>query len=244
MKTTISAGISHCRLPDKGLDKVKFLDRWGASIAGAIMIAMLLTVISGFEPARTMFCKAGEICLREWMSASSGWAAAIAAFVTLFALRRQIAAQERQIDHQLGNIEPDIYVRCTVGEDHSPVAQVTISNRNRRPLSVHYIEAATPTNRIKLFPHFVTIDGNDRFQDAFGLPGAVSNCLLPGKEDGKGASIAVLTCFFEPDGNPDSVDESGLARYHTKVFCHGRLHGDKVAPCVLIAEVELVMLSL
>lgn len=223
---------------------MKFLESWGALVAGAIMIAILLTVISGFEPARTMFCKADEVCLREWLSATSGWAAAVAAFVTLFALRRQIAAQERQIDHQLGNVEPDIYVRCTVGEDRSPVAKVTIINRNRRPFSIHYLEAYTISNRIKLFPHLLQIDRSDRFQDAIGLPGAVTNCLLPGKEDGKGASTAVITCFFEPESGPDSVDESGLARYQAKVFCHGRLHGDKVAPCVLIAEVELVMLSL
>ncbi|TAY80993.1 hypothetical protein [Rhizobium ruizarguesonis] len=223
---------------------MKFFDSWGAPIAGAIMIAVLLIVISGFEPARTMFCNANEVCLREWVSATSGWAAAVAAFVTLFALRRQIAAQERQVDHQLGNVEPDIYARCTVGEDYAPVAQVTIINRNRRPFSIHYLEAYTTTNRIKLFPQFLKINGSDRFLDTVGLPGAVSNCLLPGKDDGKAASTAVLTCSFEPDGGPDSVDESGLARYHTKVFCHGRLHGDKVAPCMLIAEVELVMLSL
>ncbi|NNG74288.1 hypothetical protein HLI18_31380 [Rhizobium laguerreae] len=208
------------------------------------MIVIPLIVISGFQPTRAMLCKADEVCLREWMSATSRWAAAFAAFVTLFALRRQIAAQESQIDHQLGNVEPDMYVRCTVGEDHSPVAQITITNRNRRPFSVHYLEVYTTTNRIKLFPHLLQIDGSDRFQDAFGRPGAVTNCFLPGKEDGKGASTAIITCFFEPESEPDSVDESGLARYQAKILCHGRLHGDKVPPCVLIAEVELVMLSL
>ncbi|WSH65629.1 hypothetical protein U8Q05_03650 [Rhizobium ruizarguesonis] len=223
---------------------MKFLESWGVPVAGAIMIVILLAVISGFEPARTMFCKADEICLREWMSATSGWVAAVAAFVTLFALRRQITAQERQIDHQLGNIEPAMYVRCTVGEDHSPVAQVMVTNRNRRPFSIHYLEAYTPTSRIKLFPRFLKIDGSDRFQDAFGLPGVVTNCLLPGKQDGKGEFTAEITCRFEPEGNADSVDDSGLARYSAKVFCHGRLHGEKVAPCVLIAEIELVMLSL
>jgi hypothetical protein len=229
--------------PEKKVSKVKLLERWGALVAGAIMIAMLLTVISGFEPARTMFCKADEVCLREWLSATSGWAAAVAAFVTLFALMRQIAAQERQIDHQLGNVEPDIYVRCTVGEDRSPVAKVTIINRNRRPFSIHYLEAYT-ADRIKLFPHSVKIDERDRYHDAFGHVGMVTNCLLPGKEDGRAASTAVITCFFEPEGDPNSVDDSGLARYYTKVFCHGQLHGEKVVPCVLIAEVELVMLSL
>ncbi len=222
---------------------MKFLENWGAPVAGAIMIVILLVVISGFEPAQATFCKANEICLREWMSATSGWAAAVAAFVTLFALRRQIAAQEKQIDHQLGNVEPDMYVRCTVGEDNSPVVQVSILNRNRRPFSVHYIEGSTSNYRIKLFPHHVEIDERDRNQDAFGLPGAVLNCLLPGKQDGRAASVAVITCFFEPEGDPDAIDESGLARYHTTVFCHGRLHGDRAAQCILTAEVELVMLS-
>ena len=222
---------------------MKFSDNWGAPVAGVIMIVVLLIVISGFEPARTMFCKADEACLREWMSATSGWAAAVAAFVTLFALRRQIAAQEKQIDHQLGNVEPDIYVRCTVGEDLSPVAQVTIINRNRRPFHINYLEAYTSTNRIKLFPHSLKIDGSDRLHEAFGLPGTV-HCLLPGKADGKVASAAVIMCFFEPEGEPDSVDDSGLARYHAKVFCHGRLQGEKAAPCTLMAEAELVMLSL
>ncbi|EJC74372.1 hypothetical protein Rleg10DRAFT_2851 [Rhizobium leguminosarum bv. trifolii WSM2012] len=222
---------------------MKFLDSWGAPVAGAIMIVILLIVISGFEPARAMFCKADEACLREWLSATSGWAAAVAAFVTLFALRRQIAAQERQIDHQLGNVEPDMYVRCTVGEDHAPVAQITIINRNRRPFSVHYLDAYA-ADRVKLFPNSVEVDEGDRYRDTFGHEGLVTNCLLPGKEDGKGASTAVISCSFEPEGDPTSVDESGLARYYTRVFCHGQFHGEKRAPRVLTAEVELVMLSL
>ncbi|RWX10375.1 hypothetical protein EHI42_25810 [Rhizobium hidalgonense] len=221
---------------------MKFLDNWGAPVAGVVMLGILLIVISGFEPSRTMFCNADEACLREWMSATSGWAAAVAAFVTLFALRRQIAAQERQIDHQLGNVEPDMYVRCTVGEDNSPVAQITIINRNRRPFSVHYLDAYT-ADRVKLFPHSVKVDESDRYHDAFGHKGLVTNCLLPGKEDGRGASTAVITCFFEPEGDPNSVDESGLARYYTRVFCHGQLHGEKLAPRVLTAEVELVMMT-
>ncbi|WP_157131431.1 hypothetical protein [Rhizobium sp. NXC14] len=217
------------------------MEDWGAAVAGAVMIVILLIVISGFEPTRALVCEADEVCLREWLSATSGWVAAFAAFVTLFALRRQITAQEKQIDHQLGNVEPDMYVRCTVGEDHSPVAQITIINRNRRPFSVHFLDAYTP-DRVKLFPHSVKVDESDRYHDAFGHEGLVTNCLLPGKEDGKGASTAVITCFFEPEGDPNSVDENGLARYHTRVFCHGQLHGEKLAPRVLTAEVELVML--
>ncbi|MGO7000370.1 hypothetical protein [Rhizobium leguminosarum] len=221
---------------------MKFMDKWAAPIAGAVMITVVVVVISGFAPTRSLFCREGEICLREWLTATSGWAAALAAFVTLFALRRQIVAQEKQIDHQLGNVEPDMMVRCTVGEDFSPVAQVTVTNRNRRPLNIHYLDAA-PVNRVKLFPHYVKIDGIDRPHDAFGLPGIVVNCLLPGKEDGRLPSTAVITCFFEPEGEPDSVDEGGLARYHVKIFCHGRLHGDTTSPCVIAAEAELVMMS-
>ncbi|MDC9832576.1 hypothetical protein [Rhizobium binxianense] len=218
------------------------MDKWAAPIAGAIMITVIVVVISGFTPTRSLFCREDEICLREWLSATSGWAAALAAFVTLFALRRQIAAQEKQIDHQLGNVEPDMMVRCTVGEDFSPVAQVTVTNRNRRPLNVNYLEA-TPINRVKLFPNHVKIDGSDRPQDAFGQPGVIVNCLLPGKEDGRLPSKAVITCFFEPEGEPDSIDEGGLARYQVKIFCHGRLHGDTASPCVIAAEAELVMMS-
>ncbi|MGG7576688.1 hypothetical protein [Rhizobium sp. Nf11,1] len=222
---------------------MKFMDKWATPLAGAIMIIILVVVISGFTPTRSLFCKEDEICLREWLTATSGWAAALAAFITLFALRRQIAAQERQIDHQLGNIEPDMMVRCTVGEDFSPVAQVTVTNRNRRPLNVHYLEVA-PINRVKLFPHHVKIDGSERPQGkAFGQPGVIVNCLLPGKEDGRPPSTAVLTCLFEPEGEPDSVDEEGLARYHVKFGCHGLLHGDSASPCVIWAEAELVMMS-
>ncbi|MBX5160381.1 hypothetical protein HJB89_25180 [Rhizobium sp. NZLR8] len=105
---------------------MKFMDKWAAPIAGAIMITVVVIVISGFAPTRSLFCREDEICLREWLSATSGWAAALAAFVTLFVLRRQVAAQEKQIDHQLGNVEPNMIARCTVGEDFSPIAQIIV----------------------------------------------------------------------------------------------------------------------
>jgi len=221
---------------------MNFMDKWAAPIAGAIMIIVVMVVISGFTPTRSLFCREDEICLREWLTATSGWAAALAAFVTLFALRRQVAAQEKQIDHQLGNVEPDMMVRCTVGEDFSPVAQITVTNRNRRPLSVNYLEAV-PINRVKLFPHNVKIGESDRPQEAFGLPGTIVNCLMPGKEDGRLPSTAVITCFFEPEGEPDSDDADGFARYHVKIVCHGRLHGDTTTPRVITADAELVMMS-
>jgi len=59
------------------------------TITLAIVIALYL-----FGAAPTL-CKSDDVCLREWISASSGWAAVIAAIPTILYLSRQVRDADR-----------------------------------------------------------------------------------------------------------------------------------------------------
>ena len=68
------------------------IDRYFGLIAASVLSGIVITVMVGFEPARSFFCSKDETaCSREWISALSGWAAFVAAIFTVVYLRRQIA---------------------------------------------------------------------------------------------------------------------------------------------------------
>lgn len=64
----------------------KHWDRWGWVVGLAIVAIGFLRVFWG----REAFCEPNEHCLREWVSALSGWAAVAAAVPTVFFLSRQV----------------------------------------------------------------------------------------------------------------------------------------------------------
>lgn len=66
-----------------------------------IIAVILLFVLVGALGAATWFygtgslCEPGEVCVREWLSATSGWAAVVAAFLTIPYLSKQIRDADR-----------------------------------------------------------------------------------------------------------------------------------------------------
>lgn len=60
---------------------------------------------------RELFCKADEACVREWISALSGWVAALAAYVTIRTMNGQRAEANR---HQRENVELEIMGRLAL----------------------------------------------------------------------------------------------------------------------------------
>lgn len=79
-----------------GTNVKKFFDRWVSPITGILMIFILIAVLIGYAPMRAAFCDPNESCIREWVSALSGWAGALVTLLTLLVLWRQILLQERQ----------------------------------------------------------------------------------------------------------------------------------------------------
>ncbi|TCU25302.1 hypothetical protein [Rhizobium laguerreae] len=182
-----------------------FMDRWAAPIAGAVMILILILVISGLEPNRELFCKKDEMCLREWLSALSGWAAAIAAVVTLLTLRQQIR-------FQIGDVPPSIYAFTSVGPDRRPQVTFILENWNRRPLHMQEVKITRASQLIILYPKTVEIDGTvtDVSWNRY-LPGYVT-AFLPGRVDGHKTSSALVVCDVMVAGPPDEV-QGELAIY-------------------------------
>jgi hypothetical protein len=83
---------------------------------------------------------------REWISATSGWAGALAAAVTLFALYRQISEQKKQTDFVLGDALPtmDVLEHRKDGQ----VLVVKIRNWNRRSLIINDITTVDSSYRV------------------------------------------------------------------------------------------------
>ena len=91
-----------------------------AAAAGmGIFVAMWLL---DFALIRADWCAGAQAnCFREWLSALSGWAAALAAGITIFVLFDQIKEQRKQTAYAVGEAEPDFiiernrfYNRCVV----------------------------------------------------------------------------------------------------------------------------------
>lgn len=197
-----------------------FMDRFAAPIAGVIMLFIVGITIWGFRPAADALCGGGSNCFREWVSALSGWVAAVAAFITLTAIRHQIALQQRQIDFQLGDADPTMYARPTVDSAFQPILILTIENWNRRPIRLDSVMDGGTPPRIRFFPNSITIDGEQVSTHPFplGLQGFAGNVILPGRRGGKGTPTATITCNVEIDGSPDAI-VNNLAVFRTEILC-------------------------
>jgi len=88
---------------------------WAALLFG---IAGAFTIILGAEIVRMFyrdgFCSPDELsgtaCFRQWVGALSGWAAAIAAGITIYFLYGQTQAQRKQMAYAIGEADPDFLI--------------------------------------------------------------------------------------------------------------------------------------
>jgi hypothetical protein len=108
---------------------------WGALLGAFTFLA--ITDFAIFTNAE--WCGvADEHCLREWIGALSGWAAAIAAGVTLVALYDQIREQRKQTDFILGDAPPTLDVIQDLDDEEEIVLRLV--NWNRRGVILKTIE--------------------------------------------------------------------------------------------------------
>jgi hypothetical protein len=185
--------------------------------------------VNGF--AHLGYCAEGEnygACFREWISALSGWAAAMAAGVSLLALYAQIKEQRKQTDFLVGDALPSVDL---MAEDFT-TAYVQIVNWNRRAF---LIDKIIPAERFSLFARLDEIEIDDvkyaipndwdgEFQTAQRVPGRIDANKPP-----KIARFEVRVFF-----TGGSIGEP--RRQEVTVNVHGRLIGDDHRALVLPAR--------
>lgn len=101
-----------------------------AVVAAAIAIfaAIILISLYGWTSTRALFCSAREAnCFRDWVAATSGWAAAAAAAATLRYLHRQSGLMQRQTEFLVGDRLPSLGVAKLVYRGR---IRVSITNWN------------------------------------------------------------------------------------------------------------------
>ncbi|MBS9720193.1 hypothetical protein JYU29_05765 [Tianweitania sp. BSSL-BM11] len=121
------------------------MNRTGAIIVavwGGFLATLCFWLFTDFALANADWCaEAGKHCVREWVGALSGWAAAIgaliAAAVTLPALQIQAREAQRQTSFLLGDAEPTFDVMEDESEEWAFAARVI--NWNRRAMLIHSI---------------------------------------------------------------------------------------------------------
>ncbi|MBZ9746743.1 hypothetical protein LB516_15930 [Mesorhizobium sp. CO1-1-7] len=109
-------------------DKYAF---WITLVAGPILGGFFAYFVSASVLNEFAWCISGEEhCVREWISATSGWAAALAAAVAIGPLLGQLREQRRQTSFVLGDAEPtvDIERRAYLS------LRIRLVNWNRRAL--------------------------------------------------------------------------------------------------------------
>lgn len=116
----------------------KFLEWWNAHvtlIAPPILIGAILLSYFRPTPPADWFCQVGEACVREWFSATAGWAAAIAAAAALYPLREQLKTQVKQTAFIVGDAPPTAYASDAKTDGLADI-RVEVTNWNRRPLLI------------------------------------------------------------------------------------------------------------
>jgi hypothetical protein len=107
---------------------------WFNVIVGPLVGGFAAYFIAASVLAEFSWCVVGEEhCVREWVSALSGWAAFVAAVVTLPILWHQVVEARRQTAFIVGDPEPDflIYRNRRAREIY-----LTVRNWNRRRVMV------------------------------------------------------------------------------------------------------------
>lgn len=106
-------------MDDKHNEKEPEGDFWqhlGWLVAFAIAGLFFIFVVTQSDSLRQMACAPREkSCFREWVAALSGWAAVVAAAVTVYFLRKQIDAANK---HQRENVELTILNRLALARQY------------------------------------------------------------------------------------------------------------------------------
>lgn len=104
-------------------------------------IALGAFVLHRAWPNSADYCPSSEdltACHREWVNALAGWAAALAAAITIIFLIRQNTEQKKQTDFLLGDGMPTIDALRHMKRSNEVV--VRIVNWNRRPIIVRGVK--------------------------------------------------------------------------------------------------------
>ncbi len=162
-----------------------------------------------FAVVRIDACEASEsrgLCLRGWISALSGWAAAIGALIaaglTIAKLREQIADQKRQTDFIIGDSFP--IIEWAQNQDHF---SIRIKNYNRHRVQLIEIEnksayaiglwlyVCDPQNSFQALPHKQSIGLNEKLDVR-----QIMSPIIMGGYEGNGTTIPVIDIRMDPVG--------------------------------------------
>lgn len=105
---------------------------------GALFVAFVDLAVMDAD-----WCAGSTQCLRDWISALSGWAAAIAAAITIVFLAGQMREARRQTEYLVGDANPTIAMTDPQNiRDPSEAFQnlLIITNWNRNPIVIHEID--------------------------------------------------------------------------------------------------------
>lgn len=190
-------------------------------VAIAALGAFLAMWLLDFAVVRMDWCAGVETeCAREWISALSGWAAALGAGLTIFALYDQLAEQRKQTAFTLGDAPPTVDVLEADDEIFSVV--VKIVNWNRRTLLVEAI-TSTDDPPLVLATQRVRIGTQELYNYDGDLPAYDPPIRVDGWVDRSAApQIARITIRAFRHGTIDEV-----RRIHSSFTVHGLLLGEK-----------------
>ncbi|GHC79512.1 hypothetical protein [Limoniibacter endophyticus] len=185
---------------------------WALALLGIILIGHTWFGLYGYKPS---WCLEGEtptLCTREWLSAFSGWAAAIVAGASIIAIIGQLDQQRKQTAYLLGEAEPSIDI-----ERLAPLSlSIRVVNWNRRKLTFRF-DVSNESEKIELRSMKKKTETEPSFRDAsFLYP-----TLLPGWEDKQQRpSFAELQIELEDPIDDNLVDVE--LRIETKCEFSGR----------------------
>lgn len=104
-------------------------------LIGGVAGGLLFLFLTDFAIIRANWCvETDDHCLREWVGALSGWAAALFAAATILYLYRQNEEQKKQTSFLLGDASPTIDAIQHLHRSAHVV--IRIVNWNRRPIVV------------------------------------------------------------------------------------------------------------
>lgn len=114
-------------------------------------------------------------CAREWVGATSGWAATIAGVATIFLLYRQNAGQKKQTDFLLGEARPTIDALQHLHRSEDVV--IRIVNWNRRPIVLKTIRV--PGLKVEIGLKHATIKDRENPTEGFKIRHLQDHALDP-----------------------------------------------------------------
>lgn len=165
---------------------------WGAFLGGFTFLAY--TDFALVSNAR--WCGTGDIhCLREWVSALSGWAAAAVGGATLFALYAQIAEQRKQTSFVLGDANPTMDATYPTGRFEDVVLRIV--NWNRQSAVIKGVRVSTQGAELNWLIEEVHTDNDIHAKDFSDLP--ARNIIIRGWIDRQGApSTSKIFLYIAP----------------------------------------------